>query len=397
MTHPFSVGGDGSSGVAPRSLAGLLELVERDKKTTSIVVSSADGEWLISIVEGALVHVRDRVGGPSRFRSILVGSGGLTEADWAALTSATDGSGRPIEDELAKRTIVSPAVVGALVAWDARETILDLFTRVGLSCQFRTDGARPPSVAKLPIAVEGLLKEAKRRQKRRANLRRLVGADETVFVRRGRVLGGGPLWMRRLRGALGRVGLGAASRMLGGDSSGSAAVPSGGAFAEPVGSRGPSDALCEWIHQWVDGIRSISEITRCSGLGEYVTIEALSKLMDRGAIETAEDASKSRRALMRVPTWALGALVIVALGALALFAQWGDSSVVEAARLKELDTKLDELRLDHARQAAATAARDGELGTEWLEGAPLFRPRERATLSGQGESSARNEPTHEVE
>jgi len=235
----------------PLSFADILKFLASNRKTGILKVVSAEGELLLHFSDGKIVGVDMPKG-----QEWVIGQY-LTEGEvisdrklMKALRVASD-NGQSPEEVLVRKRYVSPDVLKRFMDLYSREVILPLFSKVGLVCSFLAD---PPVENRWlpPVSVAFLLKEGDRRAREWPLLTKRIPSPSVVYAKD--------------KSFIAQV------------------VKDGGESGNPLFSDrldpelGANERI---VYYFVDGRKTVKQVSRASGLDLFSTFRALYTLENK--------------------------------------------------------------------------------------------------------------------
>ncbi len=276
----------------PLSFADILKFLASNRKTGILKVISAEGELLLHFSDGKIVGVDMPKGQEWVIGQYLTEGEVISERKlMKALRIAAD-KGQTPEEVLVRKRFVSPDVLKRFMDLYSREVILPLFSKVGLVCSFLSD---PPAENRWlpPVSVAFLLKEGDRRAREWPLLTKRIPSPGVVYAKDKSFIaqvvkdgdeGGNPLFSDRLDPELG------ANERI--------------------------------VYYFVDGRKTVKQVSRAAGLDLFSTFRALYtlenkfmvKMVSSQGTEIVQD-SVLVHAAVRVAFYGLIVLALAWLGA----------------------------------------------------------------------------------
>lgn len=346
-----------ASGTRQR-LSQLLERLDRQGRSGQVEVRSPRRRARVHIRKGYVVNT-DVIEGAEDWAlgAYLTESGTVDPADLMGAQRYADDKKMPLEDALLIRGLISEDVLKRFVDLQVQESLFPLFALPEVELEFLEERPRtPPLATSLPCTY--VLKEADRRAELWPQLRRKVSPGRAVYKK-------DPALLPELLGY----------------------VESDGDDQEPLPEISASARV---VFYHIDGVRTVSQVAKASGLGTFETFRALAELADNYLVElvTADgrgaDAVRSQKSPM--PTFVMWIAYVVLAGLLALGLQWvasnadrlgssltassGDiAPVVEAHRLRAVEHALESYHLRHGTypESLSVLATEGYLGRDARE------------------------------
>ena len=230
------------------TFARVLHLMDEQGRTGVLCIETTDTMTRIHVRRGYVCYVEMERGGDRwLLGDYLVQTGTASpRAIMSARKEATQ-HGVPIEEALIRRGVTSEDLIKRFADLEVSENLFPLFRETGLNIRFLEERPKNPEWVS-PLPVSYILREADRRATTWPALRQRVGHRSAVY--------------RREAGDL--------AELLG--------------YVEPA--PGTEDSLPEvsagaritYFH--TDGIRSVEEVARCSGMGLFETYRAMMELLD---------------------------------------------------------------------------------------------------------------------
>jgi hypothetical protein len=310
------------------SLASVLKLLYQQARTGVLCVATPDGEVRVHFREGRVVQV-ERPSGQGYPLGDYLAEGGIISAR-KLLRALKVAAARQVPPErvLLERKWVAEEVLKRFVGMVARETILPLFARVGLVLTF--DPGRVDVCPWLPpMTVPFLLKEGQRRAREWPVLLKRIPSSSAVYRK-------DPSFLDSL-------------------------FQEGEQNYNPLFSDkgdpdlGPSERM---VYYYVNGVRTIRQVSRVAGLGEFDVTRALYNLENKYMVNVVrldgEDRPESKEIRPLVVS-AVMSVVLVGLVALLGLGRPGLLGVLAGDR--PLDVSLvEEAVHSSARQRAERSA-----------------------------------------
>lgn len=243
--------------MASRGLRDAARVMYEETRTGILEVQSPQGTVLIHVKEGKVVHAVPPPGSDWLLGHVLVESGSVPEKKLYRILGKQRKTGRPLENLLIEGGTLTQDVLSKFLDLQLRETILPLFLQTDVRCEFRDE---PPHVSDFvrPVPIPFLLKEADRRAKEWPILLRLGIARDAVFDKTDESI----------------------SQFLGSTEGGGEE-----AAAPGVGQMGAGERL---VYYYVNGKKTVQQVSYASCLGEFETVRAIALLKRRGFIFLTE-------------------------------------------------------------------------------------------------------------
>ncbi len=260
----------GANSQGPWTFDRVLRMLHEQGRSGILEVTGPDGEWAIHLRKGYISFVEARGGGTWLLGELLVHSGAVRADVLERLQRKAQEQNRRVEDLLVESKLVSPDLLRRMLEVEVRETVVPLFSRVGITCRFREE---PPVIPAefVPIPVPSLLRDAQRRTAERPIVDKLVPSVHSVF--------------RKVPGKMGEVF---------GTALDTAAIEAAKTHVEgqafQLGS--PLTASDRIVFHYVNGKKTVAQVAAASGLGAHETMKALARLLHRGCIELVEETGK---------------------------------------------------------------------------------------------------------
>lgn len=273
------------------SFGAILKKMHMESRTGQLHIEIPDGRVVMHLRDGKIVGVEMPSGKAWAIGEYLVGTGSISERRLLRCLRLAEGNDTPPEKIAVEKGYVSQDVALRFVELHAKETILPLFTKVGIMVRFQNVAPQTNPLLP-PISVPFLIKEGSKRAAEWPALLKRIPTFDMVY-------GKDQSFLTALRRA-----------------DGDAVDP----FKVADGDRGMG-ANERIIYFFVDGKRSIRQLTRVAGLDLYSTCKALynleSRFMVRGTGARASDTAATGTIfpfLMRLVTFAGIAAALAALG-----------------------------------------------------------------------------------
>jgi len=275
----------------PLSFADILKFLASNRKTGILKVNSAEGELLLHFSDGKIVGVDMPKGQDWVIGQYLTEGEATSERRLMRALKIATARGLSPEEVLVRKHYVSPDVLKRFMDLYSREVILPLFSKVGLVCSFL---AEPPVENRWlpPVSVAFLLKEGDRRAREWPLLTKRIPSASVVYAK---------------------------------DKSYIAQVMKGGEEGNPLFSDrldpelGANERI---VFYFVDGRKTVKQISRASGLDMFSAYRALYTLENKFMVKVvSSQGNEAQRdsglvhAAVRVAFYGLIALVLAWLGA----------------------------------------------------------------------------------
>lgn len=269
---------------AATSFGGILKKMCVEARTGRLHVESPDGKVSIHIEQGRIVNVNGNLEGEWIAGNYLVATGALSASRMLKALAISQKRGVAPLQVVAVKKWVSVDLLSRWAEFEAKESILPLFFKVGILVRYV---ATPPEHDPLltPVPIPMLLKEGVRRIREWPNLSKRVAGPDAIYAR--------DLSQIAEDSSDGEIILG--------DSQGI----------------GPNERI---VYFFVDGKRNIKDLARISGLSVFHTCQAVFNLEAKFLIKPA--GSRKSSALPRrnvIPAFfrlAIGVGILMALAAL---------------------------------------------------------------------------------
>ncbi len=275
------------------SFGAILKKMHMESRTGQLHIENPDGSVVMHLRDGKIVGVDMPSGETWAIGEYLVGTSSISERRLLRCLRLAAGNDKPPEQIAVEKGYVSQDVAFRFVELHARETILPLFTKVGIMVRFQNVAPQTNPLLP-PISIPFLIKEGSKRAAEWPALLKRIPTFDMVY-------GKDQSFLATLR-----------------RTDGDAVDP----FKVADGNRamGANERI---VYFFVDGKRSIRQLTRVAGLDLYSTCKALynleSRFMVKGTGARASDAEATGTIfpfLMRVVTFAG---IVAALAALGLY------------------------------------------------------------------------------
>ncbi len=273
------------------SFGAILKKMHLESRTGQLHIESPDGRVVLNLRDGKIVNVDTPAGEAWAIGEYLVGTGSISERKMLKCVRAAEGSDAPPEKIAVERGFITQDVAFRFVELHAKETILPLFTKVGIMVRFQNEA---PKVNPLlpPISVPFLIKEGSKRAAEWPALIKRIPTFEMIYDK-------DPSFLATLRRA-----------------DGDAMDP----FKVADGDRamGANERI---VYFFVDGKRNIRQLTRVAGLDLYSTCRALYNLESKFMVKATGERSTGTTSggtifphLIRLVTFLGLAAAVAALG-----------------------------------------------------------------------------------
>lgn len=243
------------------SFGAILKKMHLESRTGQLHIESPDGRVVLNLLNGKIVNVDTPTGDAWAIGEYLVGTGSISERKMLKCIRLAEGSNAAPEKIAVERGFITQDVAFRFVELHAKETILPLFTKVGIMVRFQNES---PKVNQLlpPISIPFLIKEGSKRAAEWPALIKRIPTFDMLYDK-------DPSFLATLR-----------------RSDGDAMDP----FKVADGDRamGANERI---VYFFVDGKRNIRQLTRVAGLDLYSTCRALYNLESKFMVKATGDRS----------------------------------------------------------------------------------------------------------
>jgi hypothetical protein len=273
------------------SFGAILKKMHLESRTGQLHIETPDGRVVIGLRDGKIVNVDTPTGDAWGIGEYLVGTGSISERKMLKCIRLAESTGAAPEKIAVERRFITQDVAFRFVELHAKETILPLFTKVGIMVRFQTES---PVVNPLlpPISIPFLIKEGSKRAAEWPALIKRIPSFDMLYDK-------DPSFLNTLR-----------------RSSGDTMDP----FKVADGDRamGANERI---VYFFVDGKRNVRQLTRVAGLDLYSTCRALYNLESKFMVKATGDRSDGTSSggtifplLIRLVTFVGLAAAVAALG-----------------------------------------------------------------------------------
>ena len=283
------------------TFARVFQRMYERSKSGILEVMGPDGEARLHLQAGKVVNLETSDAGNWRLGDFLVESETVASNELARLVLKSEKSGKPLEQLLVDKGLVTADILKRFVELHVRETIFPLFRKTGITCRFEElEPTANPWMS--PIPAPYFLKNAGRRAELWPRLNKRIPHDEVVFDKVDAYI---------------KTVLGETSSII---------------FTEEEGEKKPQQDTGDHIggnerivYYYVNGKKTVRQLSYASCLGEFETYIALVKLFDKGFIEVREQRGKGEKlkkkrtvlpAILRTGAWGISLSVVVGLAIL---------------------------------------------------------------------------------
>ncbi len=273
------------------SFGAILKKMHMESRMGQLNIESPDGRVVLHLRDGKIVNVDSPAGEAWAIGEYLVGTSSISERKMLKCLRIAEGSESTPEKIAVERGYITQDVAFRFVELHAKETILPLFTKVGIMVRFQNEA--PTANPLLPaISVPFLIKEGSKRAAEWPALIKRIPTFDMIYDK-------DPSFLTTLRRA-----------------DGDAMDP----FKVADGDRamGANERI---VYFFVDGKRNIRQLTRVAGLDLYSTCRSLYNLESRFMVKATGERSSGTAAvgtifplLIRLVTFLGLAATIAALG-----------------------------------------------------------------------------------
>jgi hypothetical protein len=243
------------------SFGAILKKMHMESRTGQLQVESPDGRVLLNLRDGKIVNVDTAAGEEWAIGEYLVGTSSISERKMMKCVRIAEGTEKSPEKIAVERRYISQDVAFRFVELQAKETILPLFTKVGIMVRFLNEAPKVNTLLP-PISVPFLIKEGSKRAAEWPALIKRIPTFDMVYEK-------DPSFLNTLRKA-------------DGDSLDPFKVADGGRVM------GANERI---VYFFVDGKRSIRNLTRVAGLDLYSTCRALYNLESKFMVKATGESS----------------------------------------------------------------------------------------------------------
>ncbi|MFH1532728.1 MAG: DUF4388 domain-containing protein [Pseudomonadota bacterium] len=241
------------------SFGAILKKMHLEARMGQLHIESPDGRVVLHLRDGKIVNVETPSGEAWAIGEYLVGTSSISDRKMLKCVRIGQGSGAAPEMIAVERGYITQDVAFRFVELHAKETILPLFTKVGIMVRFQN---QPPKANPLlpPISVPFLIKEGSKRAAEWPALVKRIPTFDMLYDK-------DPSFLNTLRRA-------------DGDSMDPFKVADGDR------AMGANERI---VYFFVDGKRNIRQLTRVAGLDLYSTCKALYNLESRFMVKATGD------------------------------------------------------------------------------------------------------------
>jgi len=273
------------------SFGAILKKMHLESRMGQLHIESPDGRVVLHLRDGKIVNVDTPSGEAWAIGEYLVGTSSISERKMLKCVRIAEGTDSAPENIAVERGYITQDVAFRFVELHAKETILPLFTKVGIMVRFQNEAPRSNPLLP-PISVPFLIKEGSKRAAEWPSLIKRIPTFDMIYDK-------DPSFLNTLRRA-----------------DGDAMDP----FKVADGDRamGANERI---VYFFVDGKRNIRQLTRVAGLDLYSTCRALYNLESRFMVKATGERSSDTATggtifpfLIRVVTFVGLAAALAALG-----------------------------------------------------------------------------------
>ena len=243
------------------SFGAILKKMHLESRTGQLHIESPDGRVVLHLRDGKIVNVGTPIGEAWAIGEYLVGTSSISERKMLKCIRLAEASGASPEKIAVERGYITQDVAFRFVELQAKETILPLFTKVGIMVRFQNEAPKSNPLLP-PISVPFLIKEGSKRAAEWPALIKRIPTFDMLYAK-------DPSFLNTLRRA-----------------DGDAMDP----FKVADGDRamGANERI---VYFFVDGKRNIKQLTRVAGLDLYSTCRALYNLESKFMVKATGDRS----------------------------------------------------------------------------------------------------------
>ncbi len=270
------------------SFGAILKKMFSECRTGRLLIESSEGKVVVHVDQGKVVRVEGGSEGEWLAGEYLVGTGILSAARMRKALKI--GRARGIAPELVvlSRGWVSKETLSRWIESQARQTILPLFSQVGIMVRFLTQEPNPNPLMP-PIPIPMLLRDGVKRVAEWPAILKRISNFNMVYAR---------------------------------DEAANSAFPSQDdqGLKDSDSGLGPNERI---VHYFIDGHRNVKDLARISGLDLFFVARALFRLEARFMIKAVgKKDSLAINELTVVPyifRALIGACILVAIAAIAIY------------------------------------------------------------------------------
>jgi hypothetical protein len=248
-----------------RSLAKMLALVYEHEKSGVLEATIEGGMVRIHMKGGKVIDVELQDGSTWKLGDFLLESGTVAENEMDNMVRRSHKKGLPLERVLIQRGIISESLLGRFIELHVKESLLPLLLLSNVSGRFLEGESRGNPYIQ-PIAVPYFIKTASARKRMWPGIKERIPSMDMVFAR---IEGYEDL---------------ALAPILHPEQSDEE--------SESYGLNNPNERL---VYYFVNGKKTVRQLAYATCLGEFETMAALCRLMDRGYIHVIAEKGRGEK------------------------------------------------------------------------------------------------------